>query len=133
MVRHVPDAQGCRERCAVYPQRPAPSAAGVDPKAAGEAVTGRYFVVVDRDDGIVTFTSRADAAEYAGTWDRDCPDAAPHRIVECVAMPRVTIVRLARGRHSVRVNDVEVMATAIEPRAKRAASDLRRALRKGGW
>lgn len=36
-------------------------------------MTGRYFVVVDRDDGIVTFTSRADAAEYAGTWDRDCP------------------------------------------------------------
>ena len=100
-------------------------------------MSGRYFVVVDRDDGIVTFTSRADAAEYAGTWDRDCPDAAPHRIVECVAMPRVTLRTDHYGATttmvSVLVNGVEFTTRPI-PRAEatKRARDLRRALRKGG-
>ena len=98
-------------------------------------MSGRYFVVVDRDDGIVTFTSRAAAAEYAGTWDRDCPDAAPHRIVECVAMPRVEVVRVdaATGiRWDIHVNGVPVDFSFNRLSATKTARDLRRALRKGG-
>lgn len=56
------------------------------------------------------------------------------RVVECITMPRVTVRELPEDPdrwecYSVRVNGVEILATAIEPRAKEAARNLRRALR----
>lgn len=80
------------------------------------------------------FDTRKKAETRRRENDRIWPERAPHEVVKFVRWTStyVTVVRLARERHSVRVNGVEIFATTSYARANRAARDLRRALRKGG-
>lgn len=98
-------------------------------------MSGRYFVVVEPDGDSFAFESLAEAKRCEEAWDRGFYRSKPNRIVECVAMPRVEVVRVdaATGiRWDIHVNGVPVDFSFNRLSATKTARDLRRALRKGG-
>lgn len=94
---------------------------------------GRYWVVLDRDGDAPAAKDRDMATFIARAFDRERPQSAPHHIVECVPMPRVTIGRdddtPGFPMWSIRINGFRVYASSIESIERERARDLRRALR----
>lgn len=90
---------------------------------------GRYFIVTCAGGAAVSVPreTRSEAELVRSRNDRSCGDR-PHRIVECVPMPRVTVTK-DDGSPSVRVNGVCVRSFHDLRLARSWATNLRRALR----
>ena len=82
---------------------------------------GRYWVVQDGEAVYTAADTREEAIEFGAWRDRVYPYSGPHRIIECVPMPRVS----ARDG-AVSVNGT-VVCFGLED-APGFARDLRRAL-----
>ena len=95
---------------------------------------GRYWVVQDGEAVYTAADTREEAIEFGAWRDRVYPYSGPHRIIECVPMPRVTFRRLPENEDAwekfvVSVNGVDVIWFDFAMDAHRVARDLRRALR----
>lgn len=97
-------------------------------------MSGRYFVVVDAADVACEVVSSGEDVAKARVAVLDQKWGRGHRIVECIAMPRVTVrfAGFAYGEDHYAA-ELNGLCTATGPKAyaTKFARDLRRALRKG--